>query len=611
MRKKSFKRGNFSGVYRILIVVPLLISFLFLGAIGGVAQSDENIAEQYAPILYFEQGEMCYPVDVSYHIDNSYLYQFMGDTPILIDESPTAEELSYYSPVQSQYQNIEYFYLDNQHGTVDDDGVITDYQSKMDAHGYTVYSRVYPGGGTTVIQYWMFYAFNKGELNQHEGDWEMVQVVLSGGTPTDVMYSQHHSGQRATWDQVERDGDHVKVYVARGSHANYLRSYSGKFGVASDIVGANGKILESGDYTLELLESQDWLSFAGRWGEFDSYEDVFRGKVGPQGPTYRENGVMWNSPVDWGNGLSQADNNIFLFEWFLYNIVTIFLILTAVSISLIVFRIYRRHKKHGLGPRIVSMFYIDGFNIKSIGNILCIVGVIIAVFGLFNLWYAVSININVKDFETAGTVDMIAIDGIDGVRINLLDPSSGPVQIGSLSIPFSLFIGLGLVFLVLATIGISSSKKLGRKYITHGIKLLIPIIIILAVIMALGMIPFGSVAGDNVDATVEEILGSISSAPFGGQKTIPVYESGVSGQISFQWGLALGGQLLLVAAIILLVAGIMEIIAKTSFFKEKVSDKSKKLKPKKSPEESLETQSEEAEEIKLPKPIDSEEQRKE
>ena len=603
MRKKSFKRGNFSGVYRILIVVPLLVSFLFLGAIDGVAQSDENIAEQYAPILYFEQGEMCYPVDVSYHIDNSYLYQFTGDEPLLIDESPSDLNLAVY--VTGDY------YLDNMLGTTDDENIIQDYQNKLSTLGYRVYCHIHQSGGTTVVQYWMFYAFNKGELNQHEGDWEMVQIVLSGGTPTDVMYSQHHGGQRATWDQVERDGDHIKVYVARGSHANYLRSYSGKFGVASDIVGANGKILESGDYTLELLESQDWLSFAGRWGEFDSYDDVFRGKVGPQGPMYRENGVMWNSPIDWGNGLSPADNNIFLFEWFLYNIVIIFLILTAVSISLIVFRIYRRHKKHGLGPRIVSMFYIDGFNIKSIGNILCIVGIIIAVFGLFNLWYVVSININVEDFETAGTVDMIAIDGIDGVKINLLDPSSGPVQLGSLSIPFSLFIGLGLVFLVLATIGISSSKKLGRKYITRGIKLLIPIIIILAVIMALGMIPFGSVADGNADATVEEILGSISSAPFGGQKTIPVYESGVSGQISFQWGLGLGGQLLLVAAIILLVAGIMEIIAKTSFFKERVSDKSKKLKPKKSPEESLETQNEEAEEIKLPKPIDSEEQKKE
>ncbi len=603
VRKKSFKRGNFSGVYRILIVVPLLISFLFLGAIDGAAQSDENIAEQYAPILYFEQGETCYPVDVSYHIDNSYLYQFTGDEPLLIDESPSDLNLSAY--VTGDY------YLDNMLGTTDDENIIQDYQNKLSTLGYRVYCHIHQSGGTTVVQYWMFYAFNKGELNQHEGDWEMVQVVLSGGTPTDVMYSQHHGGQRATWDQVERDGDHVKVYVARGSHANYLRSYSGKFGVASDIVGANGKILESGDYTLELLESQDWLSFAGRWGEFDSYDDVFRGKVGPQGPMYRENGVMWNSPIDWGNGLSQADNNIFLFEWFLYNIVIIFLILTAVSISLIVFRIYRRHKKHGLGPRIVSMFYIDGFNIKSIGNILCIVGIIIAVFGLFNLWYVVSININVEDFETAGTVDMIAIDGIDGVKINLLDPSSGPVQLGSLSIPFSLFIGLGLVFLVLATIGISSSKKLGRKYITRGIKLLIPVIIILAVIMALGMIPFGSVADGNADATVEEILGSISSAPFGGQKTIPVYESGVSGQISFQWGLGLGGQLLLVAAIILLVAGIMEIIAKTSFFKEKTSDKSKKLKPKKSSEEPLEVSKEKAEEIKPLKPIDSEEQKKE
>jgi len=290
VRKKSFKRGNFSGVYRILIVVPLLISFLFLGVIDGVAQSDENIAEKYAPILYFEQGEMCYPVDVSYHMDNSYLYQFTGDEPLLIDESPSDLTLSAY--VTSDY------YLDNMLGTTDDENIIQDYQNKLSTLGYRVYCNIHQSGGTTVVQYWMFYAFNKGELNQHEGDWEMVQIVLSGGTPTDVMYSQHHGGQRATWNQVERDGDHIKVYVARGSHANYLRSYSGKFGVASDIVGANGKILESGDYTLELLESQDWLNFAGRWGEFDSYEDVFRGKVGSPGPMYREDGVMWNSPVE-------------------------------------------------------------------------------------------------------------------------------------------------------------------------------------------------------------------------------------------------------------------------------------------------------------------------
>jgi len=285
--------------------------------------------------------------------------------------------------------------------------------------------------------------------------------------------------------------------------------------------------------------------------------------------------------------------------------------LTAVSISLIAFRIYRRHKKHGLGPRIISMFYIDGFNIKSIGNILCILAIIIAVIGLFNSWYVVSTNMNVESFETSGMVNMISIDGIDGVKINFLDPSSGPVQLGSFAIPFSLFIGIGLVFLVLATVGISSSKKLGRKYITRGIKLLIPIVIILVIIMQLGAIPFGSMAGEGADETIEEILSSISSSPISGQMTIPVSESEVGGQIVFQWGLDLGGQLLLVAAIVFFIAGIMETTAKTSFFEKRVSDKSKKSKSEKSPEDLQKIPKEEMDEIESPKSIESEEDGKE
>ncbi|MCJ2514075.1 MAG: Vps62-related protein, partial [Candidatus Thermoplasmatota archaeon] len=188
--------------------------------ISTSAATDTELANQYAPILYFEKDETCYPVDVSYHISNSYLYQIGNDNPT--DTSPSIETISYLSGD---------YYLDNQKGTVKDDGIINDYRSEMNSLGYTVYSHVWSSGVNTVVQYWMFYAFNKGDLNQHEGDWEMVQIVLSGGNPTLVMYSQHHSGQKATWDQVEKNGNHIKVYVSRGSHANYLRSYSGVVGI--------------------------------------------------------------------------------------------------------------------------------------------------------------------------------------------------------------------------------------------------------------------------------------------------------------------------------------------------------------------------------------------
>ena len=48
----------------------------------------------------------------------------------------------------------------------------------------------------------------------HEGDWEMVQVVLnSDGTPIKAMYSQHVSGQKAAWSEVEKDGEVTKTAI--------------------------------------------------------------------------------------------------------------------------------------------------------------------------------------------------------------------------------------------------------------------------------------------------------------------------------------------------------------------------------------------------------------
>ena len=558
--------------YKILFITMCFVFSLFLGSfMTTVNAADIDIAQQYAPILYFEKDETCFPVDVSYHIDNSYLFQVGITEPI--SYSPSESELSLYSADAYQY-----CYLDNQKGTVNDNGIINDYQSQENILGYTVYYRVYTESGTTIVQYWMFYAFNKGELNQHEGDWEMVQVVIPSGDSKWVAYSQHHGGQKATWGQVERDGDNIKVYVARGSHANYLRSYSGKLGVANDIVGSNGKILKPGEYTLESLEERGWLDFRGRWGECgDDISDVVGaivlGQIGPEGPMYREGGAMWENPVSWGNNLLQANDNLFLLEWFLYNFVLIFILITAASLCITGFLIYRRHKKYGLGPRIISMFYINGLNLKSIGNILCVIGIVIAIFGLFNTWYEVSYDLSgadvLQDFEIPGTADLMKIDGINGVQI-IIPGQNGPTPLGTVSLPFSLLIGIGLLFMIIATIGISHSKKLGRKYVWRGIRLLIPIILLIVAILAIGsIIPSDAVAGGEAGSSIGEILSSISSSPLGNQKTFLLSIEGVSIPLQMRWGLGLGAQLLLISGIIILMAGILEIMANTIFFQPK------------------------------------------
>jgi len=598
--------------YKSIFIAAVFVSSLVFGSfIGTVQAADEDIAHQYAPIFYFEKEETCFPVDVSYHIDNSYLYQVDNGVPI--STSPTEEDLAVYT--------ADGYYLDNQKGSIDDNGIISDYRSKK-VGSYTIYSHVVSTGESTVIQYWMFYAFNPGTMNQHEGDWEMVQVILSGNTPTHVMYSQHHSGQKATWSQVEKEGDHIKVYVSRGSHANYLRSYSGVVGLANDIVGENGKRLTFSDYDLVMMESQPWLDFAGRWGwvgatEEDAGVSSILGQAGPPGPKFREDGAMWNDPIGWGNNLMQADNNIFLLEMILYNFVTLFIVLSIVILCVLLFRIYRRHKKTGLGPRIISMFYIDGLNLKSIGNILCIVGIIIAFISLVYPWYTVSTDIQVTGYETDGMVDMMTIDGINGIQIHV-PGLTGPMPMGSFMVPFSLLIGISLVFLIIASIGIAHSKKLGKKYLARGARLMVPVLLIIIVIMSLGMIPFESMV-DTGDAAIDinEIIGAISGSPSGGQQMVTIPEVGE--QIELKWGFGLGGILLLISGVILVISGGLEVVANTEFFKSKTVEEPKKEKRKKSKKNSKEPHEEapvekipeeKKETVESPKPEDFEEKKK-
>lgn len=562
MRKIFLNLGQRHGI---IFIVFLLI---FLSLIG-VTSSAQISAEDYAPIYYFEAVENFYPIDAKFQIDWSYLYEIGNSVPISTD--PSESELSSYS--SSLYQ---YYYLDNQEGSIDNyDKIIEDSQDWENTWGNKVYYRVYSLGSTQVIQYWMFYAFNAGELNHHEGDWEMVQVLLKNDEPSEVSYSQHYSGQKATWTQVEKEGNHIKVYVARGSHANYLKSYSGKLGIASDIVGANGKILKPSDYTLDTLEDKPWIDYYGRWGEVadteaNAIEASILGEAGPEGPKYRENGAMWDNPVAWGNSLIPANDIIFIFEWILYNFILLFIIITLAIIAIMAFLIYRRYKKYGLGPRIVSMLYINGFNLHSIGNILCIVGIAIAILGLFAPWYEVSYGVSgegiTETFQTKGMVNLLKLDGINGLLITI-PGTSGPIPLGSFILPFSLFIGIGLVFLIIATIGIPLSKKLGSKYIWRGIRIIIPFILILVVIMIIGSI-ISSIkleTGTNTDY-IKSIVGPISSYPFGGKTTAYITESGISGKIDVQWQLGLGTWLLLIAGIIIIIAGVLEIISKTQFF---------------------------------------------
>lgn len=547
-------RCRFSSVLgkSLLVVVLIFLSFFSLLC---TAQS----VEEYAPILYFEGEETCYPVTIDYFIANS-------------DQSNTTiqgENVSYYDASAS---------------------IITDYQNKLKSSDpsvdYTVYYNVDTSSGDTVVQYWMFYVFNPGEHNQHEGDWEMVEIVIPSAGDKWVGYSQHYSGQRATWDMVEKDGNNFKVYVARGSHANYLRSYSGKLGIASDIVGNDGKVLKPSDYTLVDINSQSWIDFEGLWGEVNSIEDFFMGQAGPQGPKFRTDmsgNNMWDG-ISWGSSLMQADDMFFQIEWFLYNFMTFLIIITVILLAIAIFRIYRRQKKYGLGPRIVSMLYIDGPNPHTIGNILCIVGIILAIIGLFGTWYTVSVTINTSVYQVSEPTDIITLSGANGMQI-YMPTQYGPMPMGSLVFPFAYVLLIGIFFTILSTIGIHKSRKLGLKYVFKGIRFIVVILIIIIALMLINNLAGIAPSEDSGDGNfIVDLLSRISGNPTGGTYSVQDVFPDATGDISFQWGLGSGAIYLIVSGIILLVAGILEIIAKKEFFQPKIPEKQKtKIKKSKEP----------------------------
>ena len=77
---------------------------------------------------------------------------------------------------------------------------------------------------------------------------------------------------------------------------------------------------------------------------------------------------------------------------------------------------------------------------------------------------------------------------------------------------------------------------------------------------------FGYSSPKKDELTVGDIIGPITSSPLGGQTTTTITETGISATVSMQWGLSMGAWMLLIAAIIMFISGILEIMAKTQFF---------------------------------------------
>ncbi len=286
-----------------------------LAAGGAPPEEDLSLARRFAPVLYFHPDEPFRPQPVEVLVGQARLRQARaGWFDINVLNDPTLRDLC-------RYDGPEYF-LDVWYG---DEGT-SDYKNYSahrtfyEAHlspdtggpPATTYARVVREEGHIVIQYWLFYYYNDW-LNKHEGDWEMVQVVLDGAEqPQWVILSQHHGGTRRPWSAVQiEEGTHPAVYVALGSHANYFWG---------DEVFPNVRAMGSASFTVvdrtghahrtlpqvlliperetvrdnpDAWPGMEWLCFEGNWGERAAQADL----GGPLGPPEKKS---WAAPYAWG-----------------------------------------------------------------------------------------------------------------------------------------------------------------------------------------------------------------------------------------------------------------------------------------------------------------------
>ncbi|MHB1390608.1 MAG: fibronectin type III domain-containing protein [Thermoleophilia bacterium] len=190
------------------------------------------------------------------------------------------------------------------------DGYLAQIRKQPRKYDITAYARVVPGAeGTdrTVIQYWFNYFYNNW-YNNHEGDWEMVEVILDGNQdPEAVALSQHGAAFRKNWDEagLQKVDTHPRVFVAEGSHANYF--FAGSPVQAGDAATPWGLKDKTGavSWTLPVVDMDGlaggWVDYAGLWGEAKKlWWPPAITESGPRGPAFQ--GDAWNLPLTWGRG---------------------------------------------------------------------------------------------------------------------------------------------------------------------------------------------------------------------------------------------------------------------------------------------------------------------
>jgi len=307
--------------------------------------SSLSILGRYAPVLYFHPEEQFYPWGIESMLQKAELWleiEIIKNAPTRtkVRDSVSPDDLHNFQS-DPKAKDPYHYYL-NLKGYTPYVNIPT--KEEWEGYSFKVYGRYYQPDDNSdkiVLQYWFFYPFNDWDngtpidWNEHEGDWEMIQIILDRATKEPITddyalhASQHLSGSSYEWSEIDpfEDTDHPKIFVAKGSHGCWhakgdfevLEKISGIKGIGKlfgpynpkDLTSENGRVLHPEDiapsdqvaYELSPIGYEpSWLMWNGWWGDREPqfFPIGTSGSKGPPSPGMQD---KWVDPIKWSKKL--------------------------------------------------------------------------------------------------------------------------------------------------------------------------------------------------------------------------------------------------------------------------------------------------------------------
>jgi hypothetical protein len=308
-----------------IVTLGCMATLLLVGNQVQVAAQEGDspefeLAEKYAPVVFVKpqdapcdtNGEPFEPAPVEIVLDNREVFlRQVGNGDAVAMLGPGGSDL---------FDLREGWYLDFP-GDALEPGCIFEqdfrrfYDGRSVVYAHVVSEPDRPG--FVALQYWFFWYHNPAK-NDHEGDWEFIQLLFEADTVTDALavepavvgYAQHTGGERADWDdpKLHKVGVRPVVYPAKGSHASYFDQAlylgrSGHEGFGCDNTDGAMRRLDPAVVLLpdDVTDSSDrfaWLTFRGRWGQREA--GFLNGPTGPMAK------ARWTEPVAWHDNLRDS-----------------------------------------------------------------------------------------------------------------------------------------------------------------------------------------------------------------------------------------------------------------------------------------------------------------